>query len=317
MIKKLIPAAVLMTLVGAAQAQVTLYGLIDMSYGKNNIGVAPTNLKEDIHSGGDDGSSQGNSTTRFGLKGSTDVGSGVKANFQLESGGITSQGEVNPGGAFFNRQAWAGFSGSFGEVRVGKQDSVAFQTMAGYDLNGASNSNAAGMNALVAPWLRGRQDRSVQYISPVFAGGFKAQIGFQPEGNVAGAKSNGSIGISYTGGPLSVAVVGEGARSAGDKDFYSVGGTYDFGFAKLALGYADGGTGLKGTTIGLSAPIGGVTFGFQVAKNSDSDAMATEIFVNKEIFKNTYAYAEAGNLDKNNGPFAKGDSYAVGFIYVF
>jgi len=129
MMKKLIPAAVLMTLVGAAQAQVTMYGLIDMSYGKNEM-VGET--KEDIHSGGDagqHGGSQGNSTTKVGLKGSTDVGSGVKANFQLETGGVHSDGSIQ--GPFFGRQAWAGLSGSFGEVRVGLQDSVAFQTMIG------------------------------------------------------------------------------------------------------------------------------------------------------------------------------------------
>jgi len=312
MMKKLIPAAVLMTLMGAAQAQVTIYGLIDMSYGKNNIGFP--GQKDDIFSGGDNGSSQGNSTSRFGIKGSSDVGSGVKANFQLESNGITSNGEVNA--PFFGRAAWAGLSGSFGEVRVGKQDSVAFQTMAGYDLNGASNANAAGQNATVAPWFRGRQDRSVQYISPV-TGGFKVQLGFQPEGNVAGAKSNGSIGVSYAAGPFAASVVAEGARSATDKDFYSVGGTYDLGVAKIALGYADGGTGLKGTSFGISAPVAGFTVGLQLAKNNDTSATATEIFVNKEIFKNTYGYAEAGNLDKTANGFTKGDSYAVGVIYVF
>ncbi|MBC7917456.1 MAG: porin [Rhodoferax sp.] len=310
--KKLIPAAVLMTLAGAAQAQVTMYGLVDMSYGKNEITFP--GQKDDVFSGGDNGSSQGNSTTRVGIKGSSDVGSGVKANFQFETNGITSNGDVPA--PFFNRAAWAGFSGSFGEIRVGKQDSVAFQTMAGFDLNGASNSNAAGMNALVAPWLRGRQDRSVQYISPV-AGGFKVQVGFQPEGQVAGAKSNGSIGVSYSGGPLGAAVVMESARNAGDKDFYSVGGTYDLGVVKLALGYADGGTGFKGTTIGAVAPIAGLNVGFQLAKNSDTNAMATEIFVNKEIFKNTYAYAEVANLDKTANGFTKGDNYAIGFIYVF
>ena len=87
--KKALTIATLLGLAGAAQAQVSLYGLIDMSYGKNNIGVSATE-KEDFHSGGDNGSSQGNSTTRVGVKGSTDVGSGVKANFKLETGGINA-----------------------------------------------------------------------------------------------------------------------------------------------------------------------------------------------------------------------------------
>jgi len=312
--KKVLAVAALLGLAGAAQAQVTLYGLIDMSYGKNEIQLPGD--KNDVHSGGDLGSGQGNSTTRFGIKGSNDVGGGTKVNFQLESGGITSNGEVNPGGAFFNRAAWAGFSGSFGEVRVGKQDSVAFQTMAGFDLNGASNANAAGQNATVAPWFRGRQDRSVQYISPVM-GGFKAQVGFQGEGNVAGAKANTSVGLSFTAGPFAAAVAAESARSNVDNDFYSVGGTYDLGIAKIALGYADGGTGLKGASFGVSAPVAGFTIGAQFAKNNDTSATAYELFINKEIFKNTYGYAELGNLDKSANGFSKGDAYAIGVIYVF
>ena len=62
MIKKLIPAAVLLSLFGAAQAQVTLYGLVNLSYGKNEIGV-PSETNATFHSGGDDLSSQGNSAT--------------------------------------------------------------------------------------------------------------------------------------------------------------------------------------------------------------------------------------------------------------
>ena len=138
--KKLIPAAALLAVMGAAQAQVTVYGLIDMSYGKNEM-VGDTAAT--FHSGGDSGSSQGNSTTKIGLKGSNDVGSGVKANFKLESGGIDSNGSVNGNGNFFARQAWAGLSGSFGEVRLGRQDSVPFQVLAGYDLNGAANAACA------------------------------------------------------------------------------------------------------------------------------------------------------------------------------
>lgn len=148
--KVLVPVALAFGLAGAAQAQMTIYGLIDASYGKS-IAMDAAGQDADIHSGGDNGSGEGNSTTRIGVKGSTDVGKGIKANFKLETGGITSDGEVNPGGAFFNRQAWVGFSGGFGEVRIGRQDSVAFQTMAGYDFNGASNGIAALGYSAVAP----------------------------------------------------------------------------------------------------------------------------------------------------------------------
>ena len=321
--KKALTIATLLGLAGAAQAQVTMYGVIDMSYGKNNIGVSATE-KEDFHSGGDNGSSQGNSTTRVGIMGSTAVGSGVKANFKFETGGITSKGEVNPGGAFFNRQAWAGLSGWFGEVRLGKQDGVAFQTMAGFDLNGASNVAAAQVYSLAGTALGadalssngGRQDRSLQYISPAM-GGFKAQLGYQPQGNVVGNEANTSIGLSYSAGPLAVAVTGESKRVVNGNNFAGVAGSYDFGAAKVMIAYADGGTNAKGTTVGFSVPVAGANIGMNYSKNSDTSAVATEFFVNKEIFKGTYAYLDFADLDKANGPFNKAQAYAAGVIFTF
>ncbi|OYU43592.1 MAG: hypothetical protein CFE44_17540, partial [Burkholderiales bacterium PBB4] len=288
--KKVLAVAALLGLAGAAQAQVTMYGLIDMSIGQNQIGFK--DQKVDFFSGGDNGSSQGNSTTRVGLKGSTVVAPGIKANFNLETAGITSNGDVGGAGTpFFNRQAWAGFSGSFGEVRLGKQDSVAFQTMVGFDFNGAANAASSQQNALAGTWFGagGRQDRSLQYITPDM-GGLKAQVGFQPKGNVAGAEDNLSLGVSYAAGPLALAVVGEGKRTNTGKDFYSVAGSYDLGVAKVMLGYADGGKDLRGTTFGITAPLAGVNVGLNYTVNSDTKAGATEIFVNKEIFKGTYAY---------------------------
>ena len=58
MIKKLGPAAVLLSIMGVAHAQaaapaVSVYGLIDMSYGKNET-IGDT--KANFHSGGDAGS---------------------------------------------------------------------------------------------------------------------------------------------------------------------------------------------------------------------------------------------------------------------
>lgn len=313
MMKKLIPAAVMLAMGAAAHADVTLYGLIDMSYGKNEI--AFPGQKDDFFSGGDNGSSQGNSTSRFGLKGSTDVGSGIKANFKLESAGITSSGSVGGAGTpFFNRQAWAGFSGSFGEVRLGKQDDVIFQTVIGYDLNGAANAAAAWGNAGTGILGVGRQDRSLQYISPKLADSFTVHVGFQPKGNVAGAEDNFGAALNYAGGPLSVSVATQSKTTIGGESTSLVVGSYDFGMAKVSLGYADAGKNNKGASFGIVAPVAGFNVGFQVSKNDvTGGTTATEFFVNKEIFKSTYAYFDYGNVDK---PQSR-DAYAVGVIYVF
>jgi predicted porin len=334
---KLIPAALLITAAGLAQAQVSLYGLIDMSYGKNIADdTAVPSRKADFHSGGDDGSSQGNSTTRFGIKGSSDLGSGVKGNFRLESGGITSDGEVNPGGAFFSRQAWLGASGSFGEVRLGRQDSVPFQVMGEFDFNGQANMASALGNSLVAPWMapRGRQSRSLQYIAPAFVPDLTVQAGFQPEDhNDTTTKANVSIAAKYTLGPLVVGAAVETKRTDNGKDFKSVAVSYDLKVVKLMASYADtgavdttstpvaprGGSG-KGFGLGIVAPVAGFNIGGHYGKNSDSNLKLTayELFVNREIFKNTYAYFDYGRAEnKTPTPSVKGDGFALGVIYVF
>lgn len=327
---KLIPAAVLLAAAGMAQAQVTVYGLIDMSYGKSIADdTATPSRKADFHSGGDDGSSQGNSTTRVGIKGSTDIASGVKGNFKLETAGITSNGEVGGPVAqpFFNRQAWLGASGSFGEVRLGRQDSVPFQMMGEFDFNGQANMASALGNSLVAPWMapRGRQSRSLQYIAPAY-GDFTVQAGFQPEDHTNTAtKANVSIAGKYSSGPLAVGVAAESKRTDTGTNFYSVAGSYDLKVVKVMASYASngsvsaGGTG-KGVGLGVVAPVAGFNIGAHFGKNTDDRAKLTaiELFVNREIFKNTYAYFDYGHAeDKTNATTVKGDGFALGVIYVF
>jgi predicted porin len=310
--KTVISAAILLASAGAAQAQLSLYGLIDMSYGKS-VADDAAGLKADFHSGGD-GNSQGNSVTRIGLKGSTDVGSGFKANFRLESNGIESDGTIN--NPFFQRQAWLGLSGNFGEVRLGRQDSVPFQTMIGYDFNGASNGVSALGYAGAAIWaLRDRQTRSLQYISPKFGDSTTIQLGFVPEGNVATNKNVLSAGVTYAVGDLSVSAAYEGKRAEGADDFVSVAGSYDFKVVKVMLGYADGGTDQKGVNVGVVAPIGKINVGALVAHNSDTKGRAVELFVNSEVLKNTYAYFEVGSANANTG--TKGTGFALGVIYTF
>ncbi len=327
----LIAAAAALATSGAyAQSSVSLYGLVDMSYGKSLFSDL-TDQKADLHSGGDNGSSEGNSTTRVGIKGSIDAGSGYKANFRFETGGITSNGDVNPGGNFFNRQAWAGVSGGFGEVRVGRQDSVAFQTMIDFDFNGASNGVSAGGYTAAAPWLPGRRSREIQYISPSFSG-ITAQFGLRPKGNSQdGNKDAFSGSLKYAGGPIAAAVAFQSKFDSSTKDFVSVAGSYDFGVAKVMASYADGGKFAsggsgKGFMIGATAPVAGANIGFHYAQNQDSDLgkpKSFELFANKEVLKNLIVYAELGDWKADSAtvpavwPKDKAKGYAVGAIYVF
>jgi predicted porin len=320
----------LLAAAGSANAQLSIYGLVDICYGKSLLGDVFLGEKADIHSGGDNGNSECNSTTRVGVKGSQDIGSGAKINFKFESNGITSDGRVNS--PTVGRAAWLGLSGNFGELRVGRQDAVPDQVMSDFDFNGKSNGVSAGAYTGVGVWARGRQSRSIQYISPTF-GGLTGQVGVRPEGNSQdGDKTVFSLGAKYAVGPL---LVGASLQTKTDSsvkdDFFSVAASYDLGFAKFMVGVADGGKASqggsgKGYTLGAMAPFAGFTFGGHYAANTDSNLKlkSFELFVNREIFKNTYAYVEGGQWKTSLSfnpldPAAKtkGTGYSLGVIYVF
>ncbi len=319
-LKKLIPGALLLAAVGTAHAGVDFYGLFDLSYGKNENF---DNTSARLHSGGEGdtgsgGGSFGNSTSRIGLKGGMDIGNGLKANFKFETGGIDDDlriGKENK--TFFRRQAWAGVSGGFGELRYGRQDSVSFQVMGAYDFNGMSNAASALGNSGVAVWGTGRQTKSLQYISPNM-NGFTAQVGFAgKEDGVANAKQATSAGLTYAAGKFSVSVAGESKRVDGEESFAGIAGSYDFGVVKVMAGYADGfyGTNWKGPNLGFVAPVAGFNVGMHFGKNTGTKDDATEFFVNREIYKNTYAYFDYGYRDWKDDPNTK--AYALGVIYVF
>ncbi len=317
--KVLIPGLMLLVVMGTAHAGLDFYGLVDLSHGKNeNVNKRGARF----HSGGDDGGngggSQGNSTTRIGFKGGMDIGNGLEVNFKLESAEIDRHLRLGANSkTIFARQAWAGLSGGFGALRFGRQDSVPYHLMGDYDLNGAANASSALGNSGVAPWGRGNQTRLLKYISPDMHG-VTVQLGYAgKEDGVANAKATSSAGLSYAAGKFFMSVATESKRTNSSEHFYGLAASYDFGFVKAMAGYADGffGTQWKGPSIGFVSPIAGFNIGMHYGKNTVSKAEATEFFINREVFKNTYAYLDYGYLNNNGAPSTK--AYALGVMYVF
>ena len=100
-----------------AQSAITLYGLIDMS-------VMHTS---NITSGSSHGSlwhpvSANINGSRFGLRGTEDLGGGIKAVFVLENGFNVETGKFTEDGRLFGRQAYVGLgSDRFGTLALGRQ----------------------------------------------------------------------------------------------------------------------------------------------------------------------------------------------------
>ncbi|MEZ5638126.1 MAG: porin [Burkholderiaceae bacterium] len=137
--KALVSIAVL-TVAGAASAQssVTLYGRIDASLASQKTevgGVTTVDPGAQIRSGAHTGS-------RWGFKGSEDLGSGLKANFQLEQGFNIDTGTASSARQF-HRQAWVGLSGGFGSLQLGRQYSTIDNMYTEHDALGLSGYSAA------------------------------------------------------------------------------------------------------------------------------------------------------------------------------
>ncbi len=245
--KKTVAAlAVLSAVAGAAHAQssVNLYGLVDVFVGKSTSeitlgsSVAKTDPGTSLTSGGLNGS-------RWGLRGSEDLGGGLKANFQLESGFNADTGNSADAGRLFNRTSKVGLSGGFGSVEFGRQYTHMFLLVDGFDAQGTSTFSATsaifGPAALSSVMMSPayRRDNMIQYTSPDM-GGFTAGLQYALGENGAPGVSAGravSVSAGYANGPVAVqgvyeSVKGVGSGAATAKSF-GLGASYDFSVVKV------------------------------------------------------------------------------------
>lgn len=271
--KKSLIALAVLAASGAAMAQssVTLFGIVDtgVSYVNNTAG---DENQYGMHT-------SGNATSRLGLRGTEDLGGGLKAGFWLEGEIFGDDG--NAGGFDFRRESTVRLSGNFGEVRMGRETTPTFRAGLKYDLFGATgigqnmgyrNWAGAAASTNVADDLNTiRKDNMLSYSSPNF-NGFTGNISYAFDEKKAanGGKGGRYIGgnVGYDNGPLSVtAAYGELLLGNKDKrDEMSIGASYNFGVAKVS-GLAqqvkykwDGAPSSKFNNylLGVSAPVGGV-----------------------------------------------------------
>lgn len=246
--KTLAALAVLGAFAGsAAAADVQLYGVVDegLIYTNNKVTNTKSVDKLELKSGRNLGS-------RWGLKGSEDLGNGYKVGFKLESGFEADSGTLQEN-RIFRREAGVTLYGPFGSLGLGRFGGIA--SAAGtYDLIGYVESFDGGDNNVWGLASSSRYDNVVAYQTPRFAGlqltaqySFKTDSaakndttkGFSGDEGTSAAKRYASIGVSGDYGAAQFAAGYEltkyGANSAGtrevaDKDgsFFFVGGNYNF-----------------------------------------------------------------------------------------
>ncbi|MDY7576928.1 porin [Herbaspirillum sp. RTI4] len=206
--KSMLALAVLGAFAGAAQAQssVTIYGIVDTGVTYTNRAVDSTGTNTGSKFGVNSGILSG---SRIGFKGNEDLGGGLKAVFQLESGFSNDNGQLQGNDAatasnLFRRKSVVGLAGDFGTVLVGRQADYAFEqgaiTSVG-DFGGITSNVGTGLSRLQGT----RTNNSVRYDTNVYSGfmgsaiyGFGEQAGSNAAGQAFGAA------LAYANGPLNL-----------------------------------------------------------------------------------------------------------------
>jgi predicted porin len=204
--KSLLALAALGAFAGVAHAQssVTLYGIIDEGFNinTNSGGKHLYNLSSGVLQG-----------SRWGLRGTEDLGGGLKAIFVLEDGFDVNTGKFGQGGLEFGRQAYVGLSSQFGTVTAGRQyDSVVDYVgplEAGDQWGGYIAAHPGDIDNFNNAY---RTNNTIKYTSANYNGlTFGGTYSFGGiAGNVTGNQIW-SLGVGYNNGPL---VLGAGYLNA-------------------------------------------------------------------------------------------------------
>lgn len=326
--KTLVAVAALAASAAFAQSSVTLYGVADAYFGSEKIdGVTSQTVVND----------GGLSTSRIGVSVKEDLGSGLSA-FAVVEGAVALDGGA--GGLGADRKSVVGLSGGFGSVSLGRQDTPLQNAWDNIlDVQGNSGFSAATAalvgNAGAAGTTLFTYGNSVRYDSPNFdgfSGAVQIGLGEDKDTPAAGSASRGvSLHLAYANGPLAAGLAYQNDKDQGSgaptEKTTALGGSYDFGVAKLGLGYTristTGNPSFRLINAGVTVPFGAFSVVGQFAQGelSDVDGNSKSFALEGRyaLSKRTTAYAGYNNTKDNIGGGAdfKTNRFGVGLRHVF
>lgn len=327
--KTLLAAALTVGFFGVAQAEtsVTLYGILDGGIGYQKLEVGDASAKK---TGMINGIQSGN---RWGLKGSEDLGNGLRAVFQLESGFDLGTGNSLQGGRLFGRQATLGLAGdSWGQFDLGRQTNIGSKYFGAIDPF-ALGFSQANLGTTFSSVNTVRWDNMVMYQTPNFSG-FQFGVGYSFNTNGGQGwdidapgvvnpndENNRGIttGIRYANGPIAVALSYDQSKIKADDITvrqWNIGGAYDFEVVKAHLAFGQTRNGLFST--GISDELGANPFaglnldGLKV--NSYMAGLSAPIG-NGKLLASWQMADPRSNPDALVGDLEKTQIYSLGYTY--
>lgn len=205
-----------------AQSSVTLWGRINTSVENEKIGSADRVTKME------------NNSSRLGVRGTEDLGGGLKASFNLEHGLNSDTGAASGGTQFWSRQSNVELSGSFGTVRLGAwfPDSY-FSTV-----DRTSNHNhdtGTSSDALFSSFAFGFRTNRVAYFTPTMDG-FSAIVSVHAGEGTPGDARAYDLSANYEANGLHIGATYSQADTVAKRKAYGLEADYGFG-PFLVTGY--------------------------------------------------------------------------------
>ncbi len=301
---RFIPISLMATITPASFAElpITLYGVAD-------AGVV-------YESGGDKGdvsaiSSGIASGNRIGFKGREDIGDGITAFFQLESGFNIDDGESGQSGRLFGREALLGLTGKLGTLSLGRQYSPYYKAIR--DIADPFGAGLAG-NALNIMAGDVRVDDMAEYQSPTFKG-WSVDLAYgagEVEGNSEANRTLGAA-LTFTQGRFNAHLAHHRQENATASDHFDntlLVVKFNFAFATPSIAYANN-RGLAGadstdTLLGVTVPLGKHKVMASVIVHSDDttaehDAQQWALGYLYSFSKRIDFYSAYGNINNDNG----------------
>jgi predicted porin len=320
--KKIIALAVAGLMSGAAFAQsnVTIYGIVDMSYlHTSSSDTGAFKSRNALDSGSQSGS-------RLGFKGEEALGGGNKVGFLLEN----SIGVDTGSGPTMVRQSFLYAAGGWGTLAAGRQYTPQFNLVGAVDPFGVGTIGDAFFGRGL--WIAGtaakpdtiRLDNLIAYISPSF-GGFNVVAGYTADGignepailkTTSGTGDNAkiwAINPNYSNGPLFVGFNYHKVKMDSvdlNNKVWDLGATYDFGVAKVAGLYGKNkesnvlDVNIKQWLLGVTVPMGSGALMASYArfKETEDNAKASKwaLGYQYDLSKRTNLYAVYAKISTND-----------------
>lgn len=248
--KKYVPiiATTIATSALAQTSSVSLYGTLDLGV-RSASGL---NLSHAPIPGSINGLVSGiDNTSRWGIRGVEDLGGGLRATFNLESGIAADTGQQINADKFFDRASWVGLGGDWGRVMAGRQTALLADTVALTDPLGvrfASFNPAVAVTGLSAHGLGTeygpagssagsyRLDNALKYVGNVgdFTGSLMYALG--EANNSTRSRSSKGAALQYAREALTIsgAIQTFQANDTRKLEGWALGATYRIGAFRLA-----------------------------------------------------------------------------------